>query len=429
MEIKSRATIISCNMNSEAVCASAARISTTKGNAIEIFENARSNPRNQELIKKVMQSGHNSFIEHAVFTIAFSNVSVLVEQSIIEFRLASYTVKSRRYVDFGKMGYYTPEDLCVKAKTMYRSHMDFLFGEYDYFVSNGTPKEDARFVLPYSFLSNFYCTVNARELLHVLTEVFGGRRARYRELVDLCNQICDQLNELFPCIRHELDAICGKNGTEDVKVSLTEISDEPIISKSGVDLVNYSDSTKNKYFVDYFDSGSGKALGKEIPRLHEFITASFIIRDLSLAGLTHLVRHRIQSIIIPPIWCVDANRFLVPASIANSEVLSKRFFDVVARNVECRVKLREYGFRNEMYLALSGNTMDVITSMNARELDLFFKLRCCSRAQWEIRGVAIDMLHKLRDIDDELFSGFGPSCYADGQCPEGQLGCGNSKSV
>ena len=53
--------------------------------------------------------GHMSFIEHATFTIAFENVSAFVEQFFIEFRLASFTIKSRRYVDFGKMGFYIPK--------------------------------------------------------------------------------------------------------------------------------------------------------------------------------------------------------------------------------------------------------------------------------------------------------------------------------
>ena len=96
MERELHAKIISCNANSEEVCASAARISTTPGDALELFEKARGNPRNQDLIGKVLRSGHRSVIEHAVFSIALQNVSVYAEQYFIERRLASFTVKSRR---------------------------------------------------------------------------------------------------------------------------------------------------------------------------------------------------------------------------------------------------------------------------------------------------------------------------------------------
>ena len=99
-----QAKIISCNTDGEAICASAARISTTSGDAVEIFENARGSEKNRTLIEKVLKSGHKSTLEHAVFTIALRDVSVLAEQFFIEHRLASFTVKSRRYVDFTGQG-------------------------------------------------------------------------------------------------------------------------------------------------------------------------------------------------------------------------------------------------------------------------------------------------------------------------------------
>ena len=127
MEKELHAKIVSCNANSEEVCASAARISTTAGDAHKIFENARENPKNRALIGKVLASGHKSLIEHAVFTIAFRDVSVFVEQFFIECRLASFTVKSRRYVDFSALGYYVPPDLEGEDLRQYRDYMDGLF--------------------------------------------------------------------------------------------------------------------------------------------------------------------------------------------------------------------------------------------------------------------------------------------------------------
>ena len=82
--IVSIAKIISYNLYGETVCASAARISTTKGNALEIFNNSIDIEKNKTLIGKVLKSGHKSVIEHAVFSIAFENVSVFVEQFFFE---------------------------------------------------------------------------------------------------------------------------------------------------------------------------------------------------------------------------------------------------------------------------------------------------------------------------------------------------------
>ena len=91
------------------VCAASGRISTQSGTALEIFERSHDEEKNTNLIGKVTRSGHTSTIEHMMFNLAFENVSVVVEQFMIEFRLASFTVKSRRYVDFSDCGYYMPE--------------------------------------------------------------------------------------------------------------------------------------------------------------------------------------------------------------------------------------------------------------------------------------------------------------------------------
>ena len=58
MDKRSEVKLVSYNIKNMEVCASAARISTTSGNAIDIFEKAYKNEKNQELIQKVLSSGH-----------------------------------------------------------------------------------------------------------------------------------------------------------------------------------------------------------------------------------------------------------------------------------------------------------------------------------------------------------------------------------
>ena len=53
-----QAKIISWTTGGAEVCASAARISTTLGDALALFEKAQNNPNNQDLIGKVVRSGH-----------------------------------------------------------------------------------------------------------------------------------------------------------------------------------------------------------------------------------------------------------------------------------------------------------------------------------------------------------------------------------
>jgi thymidylate synthase (FAD) len=70
----------------------------------------------------------------------------------------------------------------------------------------------------------------------------------------------------------------------------------------------------------------------------------------------------------------------------------------------------------------------IIVTMNARELRHYFAVRCCLRAQWEIRELAERMLGLAREAAPGLFEGCGPSCIA-GSCPEKAMTCGRIKDV
>ena len=70
----------------------------------------------------------------------------------------------------------------------------------------------------------------------------------------------------------------------------------------------------------------------------------------------------------------------------------------------------------------SGCATRMIVTMNARELLHFFEQRCCNRAQWEIRAVAWEMLHLVREVAPALFANAGPTCVR-GNCSQGKMSC------
>lgn len=443
MEKKSQVELVSYNINNIEVCASAARISTTPGNAIEIFKKAKDNEKNQALIQKVLNSGHKSIIEHVVFTIALKDVSAFVEQFFIEFRLASFTVKSRRYVDFSKLGYYIPSDLDGENLNQYCQYMDNLFSVYKIMLENGVPKEDARFLLPYSFNSNFYCTFNARELAHIIDDIKYGRGQGINELQYLANQIIEQVNNVFPYISFENKDITTENSMdkslidsikvkdfltfiESDKVGMVSLLNEPSNPIKILDIscgLNHLDLDDTLKFSKYLKSGRLREL--------EQLSYSFLISNITLSGITHIVRHRMQSIIIPSIQGIEHSKFIIPNTIKNVPQLfdiykvalekSNRMIKQMSKNE----KLRHYSY----YYALSGNVMDIMTTINAREIMHFIKLRACKRAQWEIRNISIEMLKHLRMSLPELFNYFGPSCFVNGKCPEGNMTCGEMTKV
>ncbi|MBO7275493.1 MAG: FAD-dependent thymidylate synthase, partial [Clostridia bacterium] len=70
-----------------------------------------------------------------------------------------------------------------------------------------------------------------------------------------------------------------------------------------------------------------------------------------------------------------------------------------------------------------------VITMNVRSLWHFFELRCCTRAQWEIRALANEMLKQVREIAPLLFAKAGATCSSMGLCFEGSMCCGKCKNV
>ncbi len=432
------------------VCAAAGRISTQNGTALEIFDKSHDEEKNTKLISKVTKSGHTSTIEHIFFNLAFENVSVVVEQFMIEFRLASFTVKSRRYVDFSSCGYLIPEFSNDEDKTLYIETMDSLFSSYVKFTESGIPKEDARFVLPYCFYSNFLCSLNGRELVNVLNAMIYGRGKKIKEIYELGISLLSQCRDKAPGLFTEFEIKGEKYNDEFVydfadyedKNESTELCEilsvtangERNIAKSAlIEKYNYSTSTADKIISE--DENVKKILSSIVsssrPRAIESYNVTARFNKVSLACLTHFARHRMQSICIPELIKADRYSFVIPDTIKADEKLLKEYNYSFEKMQKLYIYLKNKGYStNELvYCVLSGNTLDIVSTMNARELILFFRLRSCTRAQWEIQLYAVDMLKKLRKISPNLFSLMGPSCYLTGSCPEGKFTCGKAREI
>jgi thymidylate synthase (FAD) len=118
--------------------------------------------------------------------------------------------------------------------------------------------------------------------------------------------------------------------------------------------------------------------------------------------------------------------------------------DTIAENVEARqifafmsetvhkayAQLIDMGIPAEdaRYILPNATETKIIMTMNARELLHFFALRCCQRAQWEIRDMSIEMLQLARNVAPIIFRSAGPGCV-NGPCPEGKFCCGQMDEV
>ena len=173
-----------------------------------------------------------------------------------------------------------------------------------------------------------------------------------------------------------------------------------------------------------------KALRGALDSGHESVAehASFTFRveGVSRVLLAQLTRHRIASYSVQSQRYCGADLGLVlPDSMADPDLVDE--IVEVRRAVE---KLYDKAIslgkpaEDARYFTLQAGVTSLIVTMNARELRHFFSLRCCNRAQWEIRELAWRMLAECSVVAPELFKDAGPGCLR-GPCPEGKRSCGH----
>ena len=145
--------------------------------------------------------------------------------------------------------------------------------------------------------------------------------------------------------------------------------------------------------------------------------------------LAQLTRHRLASYSVLSQRYVDmADRETVmPHSVYQDPDLAEEWREMVEDIHSFYERLVDLDIPSEdaRYILPEGTTTDLIMTMNVRELRHFFELRCCNRAQWEIRELADHIFLICKHAAPELFVGAGPACVR-GACHEDRP-CGHSR--
>lgn len=161
----------------------------------------------------------------------------------------------------------------------------------------------------------------------------------------------------------------------------------------------------------------------------EHASYTFAVDGVSRALTHQLVRHRIASFNQQSqryVKFADGVATVKPESVAADVEASAVFDEAIAAAVEAYGKLLDAGVPAEdaRYLLPNAAETKIVITMNVRELLHFFSLRCCNRAQWEIRDMAHRMLELARPTAPYIFMDAGAPCVR-GVCPEGKMTCGS----
>ena len=443
------------------IVATAGQISHSDRNLFDLYEDREDYDDNIKAIGRIVGSGHTSITEHDQLTFFITDVTPIIEQILIGQRLASFTIKSRRYVDFGDAGFYVPDfsylENSDEVKEKYVNHMKYLFDTYSEMVKLDVPKEDARFILPYCFHSQIAMSLNTRSLIKLIEYCTMGYMSDIDEVRNFGLELLEISKEKVPYYKKKYQEIEKKisekcknyfefdflNKYTDCDYSVLEhpklISVQTDYPENDVDktiIVSYimckyqDDFDKASSIYDKLSIDEKKAIMNAIcmaseNRELEQVSFKFEL-PTTLAGLTHLSRHRIHSLLIPdflPMY--DLNNIIVSDTI--KEKCLDLYGSAIKKNIDVYNELKDMGVYDKdlVYFNLSGTKINVSTNVNGRELMLISRLRCCKRAQWEVRELLNEMVRLVQNESELYGSYLGAPCAIEGKCPEGKHSCGN----
>ena len=216
-----------------------------------------------------------------------------------------------------------------------------------------------------------------------------------------------------------------------IKVTLLEHTPNPERVVAMAARLCYSASGAEELAEKMTDEQVEKLVAKIVQMGHastmEHVSFTFGIEGVSRV-LTHLVRHRLASYSQQSQRYVAEHDFeyILPPTIADKPEAKARFEALMNDIRKAYDDLSEMGVPKEdaRYVLANATETKIVVTMNARSLMHFFNLRCCNRAQWEIRELAYKMLEQAKEVAPLLFKNAGASCVATGHCPEGAMTCG-----
>ncbi len=185
-------------------------------------------------------------------------------------------------------------------------------------------------------------------------------------------------------------------------------------------------------------------MGHESPLEHASFT--FGIEGVSRSLLAQLTRHRIASYSVKSQRYVDESKLevVVPPAIAQNPEAKAMFDETTEYLRQKYISLRDIlkekyilegmeqkaaqkkAIEDARFVLPNACETSLIMTMNVRSLFNFFSLRCCNRAQWEIRGLADEMLRLVREVAPSLFKNAGAPCVS-GPCNQGKMSCGKPR--
>ncbi|MDD6307960.1 MAG: FAD-dependent thymidylate synthase [Clostridia bacterium] len=244
--------LLAATPDAERIVAAAAKLCYSSAGISDVMDKLDAE-KTASFLKMLIALGHESTIEHVTFTFGIEGVSRSLLAQLTRHRIASYSVKSQRYVTEGAFAYVIPPEIeaDADAKAIYLHAMEQDQKDYDRLteilykkhfaamIQNGVAEkdartraqkkaiEDARYILPNACETKLMATFNARSLYNFFSHRLCERaqweiRALADEMLRLVREVAPTLFAKCapPCVFGacpEGHMTCGKAAEKRIK--------------------------------------------------------------------------------------------------------------------------------------------------------------------------------------------------------------------
>ncbi|MCG8572835.1 MAG: FAD-dependent thymidylate synthase [Spirochaetes bacterium] len=434
----------------ETLSASYARISRDPRDIDQLREEARKELKKAQKSNQsiIYDMGHSSIAEHAFFNFDIIGISRLASEELEKSRLVSFTEKSQRYIQIDT-DYYIPQELKQDSElvTEYKDLTNSLFQSYQKFHEKLVPhfikanpqikpdtrdyrnlvnlaKEDARYILPLSTLSQLGMSINARNLEKLLRKLSASN---LNELKQLAEQLFMQVQGLAPSLVKYTEATAFEKKTS---LNLNQLINSLPASQHEdlpeVKLVQYKKDFEDdiliamiikrrfcnfdtaKKIIENLTAEQKKQLFQTAIEnmesydslMREFEMTEFTFQIcLSATAYAQLKRHRMASIIDSP-YSINQN-VTIPQSIIDCN-LQDEFLKQIGKINHFYLVVKERFPHIVDYILSNSHRKNILLKCNFRELTHIIRLRSDQHAQWDIRRLSDFMVAEIKKISPFL---------------------------
>lgn len=364
--------VISHTPNPDITAAAAARLCYSNTSAVNIMENF-TEEKASSFIKKLIKSGHMSPLEHVSFTFAIDGVSRTLLAQLTRHRIASYSVQSLRYNNPFK------QNLNLTSDKILLEDLYYIKGYTKYCL-----KEN-----PFKDLSSKYC----KEIKNIKEIPKKYIFPYIRGVFEAVGIIKENIIVLPPEALSELKSTQFKFTQENNKILLKDENAICFAIKL-YENIDFTSPFYSKNKIVKLCNNSSKFNKAFLQEAEKFIDKKFYA--------------------------------ILPETIKKSPEAVFVYIDGLESAKKSYVELINLGVLQEdaRQVLPMGTQTKIVMTMNVRSLYNFFNLRCCNRAQSEIRKLANLMLKEVKKIAPILFDQAGAPCESTGICPEGKFSCG-----